>query len=81
MFFSCKYSSVDQAIDKPSDVEVPLPISSKITKDFSVAWFRIVAVSNISIINVEWPCDKSSEAPILEKTLSTIPIFASFAGT
>ena len=42
--FCAKNSLTDQAIDKPSKVEVPRPISSNKTNDFSVALFRIKAV-------------------------------------
>ena len=65
----------------PSKVEVPLPISSRISKLFGVAFFIISATSFISSIKVDCPEDKSSEAPILVKILSTIPISALCAGT
>ena len=70
------YSTTDHAIERPSKVEVPLPISSKINKLFLVALFKIFATSFISTMNVDWPVDKSSEAPTLVKILSTIPILA-----
>ena len=41
MILSCKYSKTDQAIANPSNVDVPLPISSRITKDFFVDVFKI----------------------------------------
>ena len=39
------------------------------------------AVSTISTIKVDRPCERSSEAPTRENILSTTPIFADFAGT
>ena len=74
-------SATAQAIESPSNVDVPLPISSKITKLFDVASFRIVATSIISTINVLCPILKSSDAPTLVNILSTTPISASCAGT
>ena len=78
---SAIYSATAQAIESPSYVDVPLPISSNITKLFSVASFRIVATSIISTINVLCPILKSSDAPTLVNILSTTPISASVAGT
>ena len=75
------YSATAQAIDKPSYVDVPLPISSNITKLFDVASFSIVATSIISTINVLCPILKSSDAPTLVNILSTTPMCASEAGT
>ena len=75
------YSATAQAIESPSYVDVPLPISSNITKLFSVASFKIEATSIISTINVLCPMLKSSDAPTLVKILSTTPIFAYDAGT
>ena len=65
----------------PSKVEVPRPISSKMIRLFWVAFFRMSATSAISIIKVDWPADKSSEAPTRVKMLSTMPISATAAGT
>ena len=47
----------------PSYVEVPRPISSKINKLWAVAFFKISATSDISIMKVDWPLARSSEAP------------------
>ncbi len=66
---------------RPSNVLVPLPISSSIIRLFLVAFLRILATSVISTINVLWPLARSSEAPTLVKILSAIPIFALSAGT
>ena len=55
----------------PSNVAVPLPNSSKITNDFSVAFFRIEAVSSNSTMNVLWPSRILSDAPKRVKTRST----------
>ena len=81
MITLCKYSKADHAIAKPSNVAVPLPISSRITKDLSVEVFKISEVSIISIIKVDCPLARSSAAPTREKILSTSPIFAFLAGT
>ena len=73
-------SAQAQASDKPSNVLVPLPISSINTRLFLVALLRMLAVSVISTIKVERPLAKSSDAPIRVKILSTGPIFALCAG-
>ncbi len=70
-----------QAIDSPSKVAVPRPISSRITSERPVAWFRIAAVSTISTMKVERPRARSSAAPTRENSRSTTPIWASAAGT
>ena len=75
------YSLTDQAIDNPSKVDVPRPISSSNTNEFLVAWFNIEAVSAISTMNVDCPVDWSSTAPTLVKILSTTFIIALLAGT
>ena len=75
------YSATAHAIESPSYVDVPLPISSNITKLFLVASFNICATSIISTINVLCPMLRSSDAPTLVKILSTTPIFAEDAGT
>ena len=74
-------SVIDQAIDNPSKVEVPLPTSSKSIKELLVARLRIWATSIISIMNVDLPLLRSSLAPTLVKTLSTSPTLAFDAGT
>ena len=48
---------------------------------FEVAFLRIHATSLISTIKVDWPPDKSSEAPTRVKTLSTTLTVALLAGT
>ena len=68
-------------MERPSNVEVPLPISSSIIRLFLVAFLRIFDTSVISTINVLWPLARSSEAPTLVNILSTMPIFALSAGT
>ena len=65
----------------PSKVEVPRPISSKITRLFGVAFWRMWATSLISTIKVDWPAVRSSEAPTRVKTLSTMERVAARAGT
>ena len=74
-------SVTDQAIESPSKVEVPLPISSNSTNEREVALRKICATSIISIMNVERPLRKSSLAPTLVKTRSTNPSFAFLHGT
>ena len=51
--FVAIYSATAHAIATPSYVLVPLPISSSNIKLFSVAEFKIYAVSTISTINVD----------------------------
>ena len=65
----------------PSKVEVPRPISSRISRDWAVACFRMEAVSLISTMKVDWPEARSSDAPIRVNTRSTMPTVADFAGT
>ena len=62
-------------------MEVPRPISSKITSALSSAWLSIAAVSTISTMNVERPRARSSDAPTRLKICETIPISAFVAGT
>ena len=69
------------AIESPSIVDVPRPISSRINKDLSVALFRIVATSTISTINVLCPSVMSSDAPTRVKMRSVSEISAESAGT
>ena len=75
------YSTTAQAIDSPSKVLVPLPISSKISRLSFVAFLRILATSVISTIKVDCPLARSSEAPTLVNILSQIPMLAEEAGT
>ena len=70
-----------QAIEMPSYVEVPLPISSNKTKLLSEILLRIEAVSFISTIKVDSPIEILSLAPTLVNILSTTPILAFCAGT
>ena len=64
----------------PSYVEVPRPISSRITRLRPVACRRIAAVSAISTMNVERPPLRSSCAPIRVKIRSHTPMVASVRG-
>ena len=75
------YSTTAQAMERPSKVLVPLPISSRIRRLFLVAFRRILATSVISTIKVLCPEARSSEAPTLVKIRSHRPILASSAGT
>ena len=59
-----------KAIDIPSNVEVPLPSSSIIIKDFYVASLIIVRAYYISMKKVDLPSESLSLAPILVNTLS-----------
>ena len=60
---------------------VPRPISSRMTKERSVAWLRMAAVSTISTMKVERPRARSSAAPTRLNRRSTTPICARAAGT
>ena len=75
------YSITAQAIERPSKVLVPLPISSRIRRLLDVALRRIFATSVISTMNVLCPEARSSEAPTLVKIRSDSPILAFAAGT
>ena len=65
----------------PSNVDVPRPISSRMTRLFVVAFFRISATSVISTMKVDCPADRSSDAPMRVKMASTTPTWHSLAGT
>ena len=80
-FLSAMYSTTAQAMLRPSYVDVPLPISSSMTRDLSVAFLRMFATSVISTMNVLWPLARSSDAPTLVNILSHTHTFALFAGT
>jgi hypothetical protein len=73
--------SIAQAKLIPSYVEVPLPISSIITKLFLVELLSILAISCISTIKVDCPKYKLSEAQTRENILSVSEIIAFEAGT
>ena len=51
-FLSTRYSTTAHAMLRPSNVLVPRPISSRITRLSLVAYFRICATSFISTMNV-----------------------------
>ena len=78
---SCRCSATDQAIDRPSKVEVPRPTSSSRIRERAVALLRMFAVSFISTRKVLWPRARLSDAPTRLKIRSTSPIVASVAGT
>src|SRR5581483_5927417 len=50
------------------------------TRERSVELWRMLAVSAISTINVDWPRERSSLAPMRLKTLSMMPMCAFFGG-
>ena len=75
------YSVILQAIEIPSYVLVPLPISSNKIKLRSEILFKILAVSFISTINVDSPEEILSDAPTRVNILSTNPIVTDSAGT
>ena len=75
------YSTTAQAMLRPSKVEVPRPISSRISSDFVVAFRRIFATSFISTMKVDCPDARSSLAPTRVKIRSQIEISAWLAGT
>ena len=68
-------------MERPSKVAVPRPISSRMTSERAVAWFRMPAVSTISTMKVERPRARSSAAPTRENRRSTMPMRAERAGT
>ena len=69
-----------QAMERPSKVEVPRPISSRMMRLRSVALFRMFAVSFISTMKVDWPRERSSLAPTRVKMRSARPISALLRG-
>ena len=79
--FSCKNSTIAQAMEIPSYVEVPRPSSSNSTRLRSEMLFKMLAASFISTMKVDSPKEMLSDAPTRVKTLSTYPIFADLAGT
>ncbi len=74
-------SATAHAMESPSKVAVPRPISSSSTRLRPVAWRRMWAVSCISTMNVLCPRRIWSLAPTRVKTRSTRAILASRAGT
>src|SRR6187200_1632962 len=52
---SCRNSATLHAMDRPSKVEVPRPISSRIMRLRSVALLTMLAVSFISTMKVDCP--------------------------
>ena len=70
-----------KAMATPSNVEVPLPNSSKITSECFVANLAILAVSSISMKKVLLFYKRLSLAPIRVKILSTIESLQLLAGT
>ena len=80
-FLLTRSSTTAQAIASPSKVLVPRPISSRMTRLWCVALFKMLAVSFISTIKVDCALLRSSMAPTRVKILSTIPILALVAGT
>ena len=65
----------------PSKVDVPRPISSRMSSERGVAFLRMSATSVISTMKVDWPEARSSDAPMRVKSRSTMPICADCAGT
>ena len=74
-------SSTALAIESPSNVDVPLPISSRMSRLRIVAFCKMVATSTISTMNVLCPYATSSDAPMRVKIRSVIAILADAAGT
>ena len=70
-----------QAMERPSKVLVPRPISSRSTRLRGVALRRMLAVSIISTMKVEMPRERRSLAPTRVKMRSTTPMWADSAGT
>ncbi len=57
-------------MERPSKVEVPRPISSRMTRLRAVALLGMLAVSFISTMKVDWPLERSSFAPTRVKMRS-----------
>ena len=66
--------------DRPSSVLVPRPISSRMTRLWSVALLRMLAVSVISTMKVDWPPWISSLAPMRVKRRSAMPMRGALGG-
>ena len=73
---ACRCSATAQAIEMPSKVLVPRPISSSTARLRGVSWVRMLAVSFISTMKVDSPPARLSEAPTRVKRRSTTPISA-----
>ncbi|OQA90347.1 MAG: hypothetical protein BWY28_00274 [bacterium ADurb.Bin236] len=76
-----RYSTAAQAMDRPSRVPVPRPISSRTTRERGVAARRMWLNSVISTMKVDCPDARSSWAPMRVKTLSRRGMSALSAGT
>ena len=70
-----------RAIDIPSYVDVPRPISSRSTSERDERLCRIMDVSSISTMKVDSPREILSEAPTRVNILSQYPMSALAAGT
>lgn len=81
LMISWRCSATDQAMDRPSNVAVPLPISSRMTSERSVALLMMREVSFISTMKVDCPFARSSLAPTRQKMRSVRPMWADSAGT
>ena len=79
--FDARCSATAQARLRPSNVDVPRPISSRMTRLRDVALCRMFAVSCISTMNVDWPRAMLSDAPTRANRRSTTGSFAVRAGT
>lgn len=77
----CIRLAMPMASARPSSAAVPRPTSSMRMRLRGVAWRRMDAVSSISSMNVERSRVRSSAAPILVNTASTMPMAALWAGT
>jgi hypothetical protein len=65
-----KLLKTELAMEYPSNVEVPLPSSSRIARDLDVPYYKMFFVSSISTKNVLLPSKIRSEAPNRVKILS-----------
>ena len=79
--FDARCSATAQARLRPSNVDVPRPISSRMTRLREVAQCRMFAVSCISTMNVDWPRAMLSDAPTRANSRSTTGSLAVRAGT
>ena len=78
--FDARCSATAHARLRPSNVAVPRPISSRITRLREVALCRMFAVSCISTMKVDWPRAMLSDAPTRANSRSTIGSLAVRAG-
>mmetsp|Transcript_74668 Transcript_74668/g.218775 ORF Transcript_74668/g.218775 Transcript_74668/m.218775 type:complete len:234 (+) Transcript_74668:426-1127(+) len=78
---SARCRAIAHAMPNPSEVDVPRPSSSTMTRERSVAVFRMHEASNISAMKVEIPRSCMSEAPTRHMIASNTGSVALLQGT